>query len=55
MLADRREFFNDDVNTYNIRIQQLPDVFVAGLMSLQRKALFKVAEEDRRDVEVKLA
>ena len=53
-IADRREFFNDDVNTYNIRIQQLPDVFIAHLMSLQRKDLFKVEEEDRRDVEVKL-
>ena len=53
-IADRREFFNDDVNTYNIRIQQLPDVFIAGMMGLQRKDLFKVAEEDRRDVEVKL-
>ena len=54
MIADRREFYNDSVNTYNIRIQQLPDVFIAGLMSLQRKELFQVAEEDRRDVEVKL-
>lgn len=54
-IADRREFFNDDVNTYNIRIQQLPDVFVARMMSLQRRDLFKVTEEDRRDVEVKLA
>jgi LemA protein len=53
-IADRREFFNDDVNTYNIRIQQLPDVFIAHLMSLQRKDLFKVSEEDRRDVEVKM-
>ncbi|MGA2632505.1 MAG: LemA family protein, partial [Terriglobia bacterium] len=53
-IADRREFFNDDVNTYNIRIQQLPDVFVAKLLSLQRRDLFKVSEEDRRDVEVKL-
>jgi LemA protein len=53
-IADRREFFNDDVNTYNIRIQQLPDVFVAKLLSLQRRDLFKVLEEDRRDVEVKL-
>jgi LemA protein len=53
-IADRREFFNDDVNTYNIRIQQLPDVFIAGMMGLQRKDLFKVTEEDRRDVEVKL-
>jgi len=53
-IADRREFFNDDVNTYNIRIQQLPDVFIAHMMNLQRKDLFKVSEEDRRDVEVKL-
>ena len=54
-IADRREFFNDDVNTYNIRIQQLPDVFIAGMMNLQRKDLFKVTEEDRRDVEVTLS
>ncbi len=53
-IADRREFFNDDVNTYNIRIQQLPDVFVARMLALQRRDLFKVTEEDRRDVEVKL-
>ena len=54
-IADRREFFNDDVNTYNIRIQQLPDVFIARMMSLQRNDLFKVTEEDRRDVEVSLS
>jgi LemA protein len=54
-IADRREFFNDDVNTYNIRIQQLPDVFIAHMMSLPRRDLFKVTEEDRRDVEVKLS
>jgi LemA protein len=53
-VADRREFFNDDVNTYNIRIQQLPDIFIAHMMSLPHKDMFKVAEEDRRDVEVKL-
>ena len=55
-IADRREFFNDDVNTFNIRIQQLPDVFVARmLLGYQRHDLFKVSEEDRRDVEVKFA
>jgi len=53
-IADRREFFNDDVNTYNVRIQQLPDVFVAHMLNLQRKELFKVTEEDRRDVEVRV-
>jgi LemA protein len=53
-IADRREFFNDDVNTYNIRIQQLPDVFVAGMMGLKHKDLFKVSDADRQDVEVKM-
>jgi len=54
-IADRREFFNDSVNTYNIRIQQLPDIFVAWMLSLQAKELFKVSEAERRDVEVKFA
>jgi LemA protein len=54
-IADRREFFNDDVNTYNTRIQQLPDVFVARMLSLKGRVMFKVSEEDRRDVEFKLA
>lgn len=54
-IADRREFFNDDVNTYNIRIQQLPDVFIAGMLHLQPRDLFKVADEDRKDVDVRTA
>ncbi len=54
-IADRREFFNDDVNTFNIRIQQFPDVLLAGMMRLQHHDLFKVTEEDRQDVEVKMA
>lgn len=54
-IADRREFFNDSVNTYNIRIQQLPEVFLARLMNYQPRGLFKVTEEDRSDVEVKFA
>ena len=54
-IADRREFFNDSVNVYNIRIQQVPDVFLASMMHLQRRDLFKTADEDRKDVEVKFA
>ena len=53
-IADRREFYNDSVNTYNIRIQQLPDAFIARTMNFQPHELFQVTEEDRRDVEVKL-
>jgi LemA protein len=51
-IADRREFFNDDVNTYNTRIGQIPDVFVASMMSLKPRQMFKVSDEDRRQVEV---
>src|SRR5712671_6225502 len=52
-IADRRDFFNDDVNTYNTRIGQTPEVFVASFMSLKPRAMFKVSEEDRKLVEVK--
>lgn len=54
-IADRREFFNDSVNTYNIRIRQLPDMFVAMLLFMRRKEMFQATEEDRQDVQVKLA
>ena len=52
-IADRREFFNDDVNTYNTRIGQIPEVFLASFMTLKPRSLFQVAEEDRQLVEVK--
>ena len=54
-IADRREFFNDDVNTYNTRIHQLPEVFLANLMALKPREFFKVSDEDRKMVEVNLA
>jgi len=51
-IADRREFLNDSVNTYNIRIQQFPDMILAGLMNLKQRDFFKATEEDRQDVKV---
>jgi LemA protein len=54
-IADRREFFNDDVNTYNTRIAQLPDVFLARRMKLQPRQMFRVNDEERQSVEVKLS
>ena len=46
-------FFNDDVNTYNTRIGQIPEVFVASFMNLKPRAMFQVSDEDRKLVEVK--
>src|SRR5262245_51105258 len=54
-LADRREFYNDTVTTFNIRIQQMPDTIVAGWLALRPAELFKVDESDRQDVEIKFA
>ncbi|MGB2605840.1 MAG: LemA family protein [Candidatus Sulfotelmatobacter sp.] len=52
-IADRREFFNDDVNTYNTRIGQIPEVFVASFMSLKPRSMYHVSDDDRKLVEVK--
>jgi LemA protein len=49
-IADRREFYNDSVNTFNIRIQQMPDTFVASFMRLTPQPMFKVEEADKADV-----
>src|SRR5438132_9812836 len=49
-IADRREFYNDSVNTFNIRIQQVPDTFVAAFMLLTPRTMMKVDEADKADV-----
>jgi LemA protein len=51
-LADRREFYNDSTNNYNIRIQQIPDVFVAGFLNYQKEDLFQVSEQEKQDVKI---
>jgi len=52
-IADRREFYNDSVNLYNIRIHQIPDMWVAQSMGLSSKEMFKVDEAQKQDVEIK--
>ena len=51
-IADRREFYNDTVNTFNIRIAVVPDMFVAGMMHLTPREPFKAAEADKADVKM---
>ncbi|MFN0117974.1 MAG: LemA family protein [Elusimicrobiota bacterium] len=51
-IADRREFYNESVNNYNIRIQSFPDSLVANNMNLQPREMFKVTEAERKDVDV---
>lgn len=54
-IADRREFYNDAVNTFNILIQEIPDTFIASFMSLTPRAMYKVEEADKADVAMTFA
>lgn len=49
-IADRREFYNDSVNTFNIRIQEMPDAILARQMALVPRQMFQVAEADKAPV-----
>ncbi len=51
-LADRREFYNDSVNIYNIRIHSIPDMIIARMMKATDEQLFKASEEDKAVVHV---
>ena len=52
-IADRREFYNEGVNIYNIRINQIPDMVVARMFNFGQEELFKVPEGERKDVSIK--
>ena len=54
-IADRREFYNDSVTLYNIRIEQLPAVWVAQQVGYRARPLLAVAQSDRQDVELSFA
>ena len=54
-IADRREFYNDSVNLYNIRIEQIPALWVAQQIGYRAKPLLAVVQTDRADVELAFA
>lgn len=52
-IADRREFYNDTVNTNNIRIEQAPDFVVARLFGFRPFQLLQFDAAELTDVDVK--
>jgi LemA protein len=52
-IADRREFYNESVNINNVRIEQFPDVIIAGMFNFPARELLEFQEEEKRDVNVK--
>ncbi len=53
-IADRRELYNDATNTFNIRIAQLPDVFLARMLAYTPRPLFSASAAERSDVSVSM-
>ncbi len=51
-IADRREFLNESVNLYNIRLEQFPDVIIASVFNFTRRTLWQIDPEHRKDVAV---
>ena len=48
-IADRRELYNAQVNSYNVRLEQVPDVVIARLMSFQPEELYTLERPDQRE------
>jgi LemA protein len=53
-IADRREFYNDAINLFNTRIQQMPDTLLARTLSMTPRAMFQVSAEVKAPVAVTL-
>lgn len=53
-IADRRELYNDATNTFNIRIAQLPDVFLARMLAYTPRPLFTASAAEKADVSVSM-
>ncbi len=52
-IADRREYYNESVNLNNVRIEQFPDVVIAGWLSFPPFALLEFGEEEKSEIDLK--
>lgn len=47
-IADRREFYNESVNMYNIGIAEFPPLILAKLLGYQEKQLLIISEDEKK-------
>ena len=52
-IADRREFYNDEVNINNVRVEQFPDVLIANMFHFEQKPLLEFSVTEKTDVDMK--
>lgn len=51
-IADRREYYNDTVNTYNIKIKIIPFNFFAGPLGYQQMPFFQAPDAAKENIRV---
>ena len=47
-IADRREFYNESVNMYNIGIAEFPALIYAKLMGYKERSLLQISDEEKK-------
>lgn len=51
-IADRREMYNEVVTMYNIRLEKIPDMFVAKAFGFEANTLWEINPAHRSDVKI---
>ncbi len=52
-IADRRELYNDAVNSNNVAVEQFPSVIVANMFNFTTKPLLEFSAAEKTDVDIK--
>lgn len=47
-IADRREFYNESINMYNIGIAEFPPLILAKLLGYQEKQFLQISENEKK-------
>ncbi len=52
-LADRREYYNDVVTSFNAKLEYFPDKLIAKLLKLRPRKLLEIPEVEKEEVKIK--
>jgi LemA protein len=53
-IADRREFYNDSINVFNTRIQQMPDALVARFFGVRKRPMLLVSAAEKAPLGIRI-
>ncbi len=52
-IAYSRQFYNDTIQNYNVKLETFPSNFIGNLFNFQKKEFFETDEKEREPVKVK--